>query len=111
METFLGTLAIGTPGQASLTHVVVRFDAIRASEFRVGRFGAGAFVDCDESRSPARRHLHGRERVDGSSPSEGSLKAPQHGAFTLPPGCTLSSVLSYGTGLEQPDENGLDFVV
>jgi len=42
--------------------------------------------------------LHGKEGVDGSSPSEGSAKAPQTGAFDLSYRCTSSSVPTYGTG-------------
>ena len=37
-------------------------------------------------------NLHGKEGVDGSSPSEGSAKAPQNGAFCLTGSCTTSSV-------------------
>jgi hypothetical protein len=36
--------------------------------------------------------VHGKEGVDGSSPSEGSAKAPQIGAFCLTGTCTFSSV-------------------
>src|ERR671937_326530 len=36
--------------------------------------------------------LHDKEGVDGSSPSEGSAKAPQTGAFCLTGTCTFSSV-------------------
>jgi hypothetical protein len=35
-------------------------------------------VGCD----PLPREVHGKEGVDGSSPSEGSAKAPQTGAFS-----------------------------
>src|SRR6266511_1466665 len=37
-------------------------------------------------------HLHGKEGVDGSSPSEGSAKAPEIGAFPFDCTCTISSV-------------------
>ena len=37
-------------------------------------------------------HLHGKEGVDGSSPSEGSAKAPHVGAFSFRPTCSLSNV-------------------
>jgi hypothetical protein len=37
-------------------------------------------------------NLHGKEGVDGSSPSEGSAKAPHIGAFSVEGTCTISSV-------------------
>src|SRR6266540_2872389 len=37
-------------------------------------------------------HLHGKEGVDGSSPSEGSTKAPQTGALSFELTCTRSSM-------------------
>src|SRR6059036_3113647 len=37
-------------------------------------------------------HLHGKEGVDGSSPSEGSAKAAQIAAFSVEGTCTSSSV-------------------
>src|SRR2546423_1422640 len=37
-------------------------------------------------------HLHGKEGVDGSSPSEGSAKAPHVGAFSFRPTCSSSLV-------------------
>jgi hypothetical protein len=37
-------------------------------------------------------HVHGKEGVDGSSPSEGSAKAPHVGAFSVSPTCTGSNV-------------------
>src|SRR2546430_3832225 len=37
-------------------------------------------------------HLHGKEGVDGSSPSEGSAKAPHVGAFSFRPTCADSNV-------------------
>jgi hypothetical protein len=36
--------------------------------------------------------FHGKEGVDGSSPSEGSVKVPQNGAFRFGFTCTISSV-------------------
>ncbi len=45
-------------------------------------------VRCD--RLPAT--FHGKEGVDGSSPSEGSAKAPHVGAFSFRPTCSLSNV-------------------
>ncbi len=45
-------------------------------------------VRCD--RLPAT--FHGEEGVDGSSPSEGSAKAPHVGAFSFRPTCSLSNV-------------------
>jgi hypothetical protein len=41
---------------------------------------------------PAARNLHGKEGVDGSSPSEGSAKAPQGGASSFGWSCTIFSV-------------------
>ena len=41
-------------------------------------------------------HLHGKEGVDGSSPSEGSAKAPQNGVFCIRAG--LHSSRSLGCG-------------
>ena len=38
----------------------------------------------------------GKEGVDGSSPSEGSAKAPHSGAFLLSSTCIFSWTLSYG---------------
>src|ERR671918_2643016 len=38
------------------------------------------------------QNLHGKEGVDGSSPSEGSAKAPQTGAFSFAGTCTISNV-------------------
>ena len=38
------------------------------------------------------RNLHGKEGVDGSSPSEGSAKAPQVGAFSFRWTCSSSNV-------------------
>ena len=37
-------------------------------------------------------HLHGKEGVDGSSPSEGSAKAPHVGAFAFRTTCRFSHV-------------------
>jgi hypothetical protein len=37
-------------------------------------------------------HLHGKEGVDGSSPSEGSAKAPHVGAFVFSLTCGVGSV-------------------
>src|SRR6478609_165549 len=37
-------------------------------------------------------HLHGKEGVDGSSPSEGSAKAPQSGASSFKCTCTVHNV-------------------
>ena len=42
--------------------------------------------------------FHGKEGVDGSSPSEGSAKVPQSGAFFLPSVCGASNLLGYGAG-------------
>src|SRR6266436_9977349 len=36
--------------------------------------------------------FHGKEGIDGSSPSEGSAKAPHVGAFSSRPTCSLSNV-------------------
>jgi hypothetical protein len=43
---------------------------------------------------PAAGHLslHGKEGIDGSSPSEGSAKVPQSGASSVGPTCTIHSV-------------------
>jgi len=38
------------------------------------------------------RAAHGKEGVDGSSPSEGSAKAPQSGASSFAFTCTIHSV-------------------
>src|SRR5437762_2823936 len=43
-------------------------------------------------------HLHGKEGVDGSSPSEGSAKAPHVGAFTSSVCCISSSLPRYEIG-------------
>ena len=45
-------------------------------------------ADCDRLPLGA----HGKEGVDGSSPSEGSAKAPQTGAFSFTRTCRISSV-------------------
>src|ERR671931_1134549 len=45
-------------------------------------------VGCD--RLP--KGAHGKEGVDGSSPSEGSARAPQNGASSLRSTCTIHSV-------------------
>ena len=37
-------------------------------------------------------HLHGKEGVDGSSPSEGSAKVQHVGAFAFSPTCRVGSV-------------------
>src|SRR5437588_761495 len=37
-------------------------------------------------------HLHGKEGVDGSSPSEGSAKAPEIGAFAFRSTCSRPNV-------------------
>src|SRR5438067_13575394 len=41
-------------------------------------------------------HLHGKEGVDGSSPLEGSRKAPQSRGFSCPSSCASCSVLGHG---------------
>jgi hypothetical protein len=38
------------------------------------------------------RNLHGKEGIDGSSPSEGSAKAAQIAAFSVEPTCTASTM-------------------
>jgi hypothetical protein len=38
------------------------------------------------------RNLHGKEGVDGSSPSEGSAKAPHVGAFAFSSTCRIGNV-------------------
>src|SRR5690349_9032394 len=43
-------------------------------------------------RTPRQDHLHGEEGVDGSSPSEGSAKDPQSGAYSFGCTCTINSV-------------------
>src|SRR5207248_10182391 len=43
---------------------------------------------CDRSPKAA----HGKEGVDGSSPSEGSAKAPEIGAFSFRQTCSVSNV-------------------
>jgi hypothetical protein len=45
-------------------------------------------VGCDRLQP----RFHGKEGVDGSSPSEGSAKAPHIGAFSIEGACTVSSV-------------------
>src|SRR6266568_2021243 len=45
-------------------------------------------IGCD--RLP--REVHGKEGVDGSSPSEGSAKAPHNGAFRFGSICRFSNV-------------------
>ena len=53
--------------------------------------------------------LDGKEGVDGSSPSEGSAKAPQTGAFSFAGTCTISSVRwiwSHLRSLQVDDEAG-----
>src|SRR5437867_3990399 len=40
--------------------------------------------------------FHGKEGVDGSSPSEGSAKAPEIGAFSFASTCKLSNVVQVG---------------
>src|SRR6266511_560416 len=37
-------------------------------------------------------HLHGKEGVDGSSPSEGSTKTPHVGAFCFSKSCRISNM-------------------
>jgi hypothetical protein len=45
-------------------------------------------VGCDQLPES----FHGKEGVSGSSPEEGSAKAPQTGAFSFAGTCTISSV-------------------
>src|SRR2546427_3170987 len=57
-------------------------------------------------------HLHGKEGVDGSSPSEGSAKAPQGGAFSFRPSSAFLSVGVHGkrcgkSSLRSPSHAGL----
>jgi hypothetical protein len=51
---------------------------------------------------PLRKGAHGKEGVDGSSPSEGSAKAPHVGAFTSSVYCISSSLPRYGTDFGTP---------
>jgi hypothetical protein len=44
---------------------------------------------------------HGKEGVDGSSPSEGFTKAPQNGVFVFGPTCTSPARSSVGRVLEK----------
>ena len=44
-------------------------------------------------------NLHGKEGVDGSSPSEGSAKTPETGAFSFRSTCSESNVLWVSTRL------------
>jgi hypothetical protein len=46
--------------------------------------------------------LDGKEGVDGSSPSEGSAKAPEIGTFVFGLTCTISSVRRVWSRLEDP---------
>src|SRR2546421_7943642 len=62
----------------------------------------------DERRQPALlaqlvEHLHGKEGVDGSSPSEGSRKAPVIGAFVPRLTRTRSKLLRVEQVMEQPE--------
>jgi len=59
-------------------------------------------VGCD--RLP--EMFHGKEGVDGSSPSEGSCKSLQRRGFHLLSSLDPSNVLGYGTRLEHPDQKG-----
>ncbi len=54
----------------------------------------GVFVPAKTRACPPfpPRNLNGKEGVDGSSPSEGSAKAPEIGAFSFRPTCTESNV-------------------
>jgi hypothetical protein len=55
---------------------------------------------------------HGKEGVDGSSPSEGSQKSPAHaGLLLLNVTAFLPTCSAMEQFLEQPDEKGRDFVV
>jgi hypothetical protein len=51
-------------------------------------------------------HLHGKEGVDGSSPSEGFAKAPQTGAFSFRPTCACISALRCGKRYGKTDPRG-----
>jgi hypothetical protein len=60
---------------------------IRRSQERLSEAETLA-VGCDQLPIGA----HGKEGVDGSSPSEGSSKAAQIGAFAVERSCTLPSM-------------------
>ena len=45
-----------------------------------------------------RRMLHGKEGVDGSSPSEGSRKAPEIAALSRHDPCNRSNLTGHGSG-------------
>jgi hypothetical protein len=47
---------------------------------------------CPATAASSTRPLHGKEGVDGSSPSEGSAKAPHVGAFSFRSTCCSSNV-------------------
>src|SRR5881394_2664683 len=68
--------------------------ATRGNRWQTGRAGRRrkqaetVAVSCDRLPEAA----HGKEGVDGSSPSEGSAKAPHVGAFSFRPTCSLLNV-------------------
>src|ERR671934_2807614 len=58
-----------------------------------------------------RKNLHGKEGVDGSSPSEGSRKSPAYpGLLTSWPIAFAPACSEMEQVLEQPDEKGLDLL-
>jgi hypothetical protein len=59
-------------------------------------------VACDQLPEP----FHGKEGVDGSSPSEGSAKAPHVGAFSFRPTCTKSNLRWLWSRLWKPGRRG-----
>jgi hypothetical protein len=61
---------------------------------------------------PLPEKFHGKEGVDGSSPSEGSHESPANAALSLSPFTALRPACSgMEQVLEQPDEKGREFVV
>src|SRR4051795_7681280 len=74
-----------SPARASLTGPARAADASRFAPV-AGRIGAFALL------AQLVEHLHGKEGVDGSSPSEGSAKAPHVGAFSFRTTCSASNV-------------------
>jgi hypothetical protein len=52
-------------------------------------------------------HLHGKEGVNGSSPSEGFANLPQIAILVRLKSCSLSTLLGLEQGVEQPDRTWL----
>ena len=81
------------PGEAAVTQLHRRFQEARSPDTI-----SAAAIGCFALLAQLVEHLHGKEGVDGSSPSEGFEKSPANGHMLLPEPTKFAPLRGYETG-------------